>query len=161
MKITAFDKRNIADFQREAIAALKDLADRYGVSVREAGGKWSPEKFTMHIEAKIADPQAAADLARATFNRKCSMFELLPSDFGAKFEYNPGDWWELVGLEPNRPKFCVQAKNVRNGEIRLLTTSALAKIRAARAVAPAPAAAPRISDPRAAIAGSAAVAPMF
>lgn len=131
-----FDKHLANEFTREAIAMLAPLAAKHNVTLTAAGGTFDPIEFTMKLTAKMNDKQAVADQAHNDFNRNARAFGLVETDFGARFTYNMKSW-ELCGLLPSRPKYCVQAKELGTGKVMLLSRTALPKIIAARGSAPA------------------------
>lgn len=88
-------------------AALKDVAARYGVTVRYRGGRFTDTMAALKAEFVVegAEPQGAAD-----FRRLADVFGLKPEDLGRTFR-SGGQTFTVVGLAPRKSKYPILATN--------------------------------------------------
>lgn len=93
-------------------------------------------KELQYLRSKVTDPigikliaremsiiTMAADVAvkvaaqpKQDWDRMCGMYSLKPEHFGRTFRIR-GTVYEVVGLSPNRPKYAIQSKRVRDGKV--------------------------------------------
>jgi len=114
-KVTSFDGATARHMGHKAAEALKALAAEHGLEVRYSGGSFESTRFTMKVELRVADPKVTLDAGKAKWERFAPVFGMPASAFGKSF-IQGGDTWMITGILPNRPKFCVQAKNIFTGK---------------------------------------------
>jgi hypothetical protein len=108
--IAKFDKATARVFQKEALAALKPLAEKYGVTVTEAGGLIEPTRFTAKFDFKTADAGAkAVEQAQTDFRQYAQLFDLLPEDYGKTFKHG-NHTFTITGLKLGAPKYSLTAR---------------------------------------------------
>ena len=112
-KITKFDKRNIDAVSREMKEACQAIAEKYGINIRCAGGRFDPIKATLKFEVKVADTQSVDSVQRLDFMNTCRLYGLKATDYRRPVK-NPltGKTYMPVGFNHSRSKnvlslFCV------------------------------------------------------
>jgi len=133
--IKAFDKQNLQQLRADMDAAIQQVAQKHGITIRLKNISYLPERATSKLEfiatgeaASAANPQAAQEaIYAADFKRYCSSFGLKPEQHGATFKHGR-DTYKLVGLKPRAPKNPILAKSFTNGRIYILPESAIAPL---------------------------------
>ncbi len=120
--------------QKESVAALNAIAQKYGFTVRENGGTIGSVDVTLKFKFTVADKAALSEAEREKFNLYCGMFNMLPSDYRAEFSIK-GVPHTLIGFNARRPKFPVIARDMNSGKTILYTDLVLDRVRALRAKA--------------------------
>ena len=128
-KITQFTKPVCNALGVEVERELAALAARHGLTVRRAGGKFGATDFTLKIEFKVTDAEAATKSEKHDFEMYCELYNLEPKHYGAVFK-SKGQKWKLVGFMPRQPKFPLRAVNVATGQTMFFTEFAADRIRA-------------------------------
>lgn len=120
--ILDFDTRNGRDLHDAALAALQETAKAFGLTVAKAGGSLDGLKATLKFEFKVAD-KAATDAGEVKeFASLCTLYGLTAAHYKATFASN-GQMFELFGFAPQRPKFCLKARNLASGKVMLFPDS--------------------------------------
>jgi hypothetical protein len=114
-KITTFDGSTARLVGQQAADALKEFAEKLGLTVSYGGGSFESTEFTLKVKLKVADVAVAADAEKAKWDRYATMLGMPAEAFGRTF-ISRGDTWRIVGLMPSRPKFCLRAKNIFTGK---------------------------------------------
>jgi hypothetical protein len=104
-------KQFVQQLAREAEEALKAVAEKHGLTVRYAGGKYDPTAGTFTPKVEFAN----ADSGQKKFEQFARGFGFTPEDYDAEFTTTNGTY-RLVGLNPRAPKYPVLARNVRDGK---------------------------------------------
>jgi len=116
-KITAFDRVTCRAMSAEIIAALQGIADKYGVSIKPAGGRFTTDNWTNKIEVSIVDNSGTAVTKEVSnFNNYCHLFGLSKSDLGKAFSSN-GKTFILCGLNPSAHKMPIIGRNAITGKM--------------------------------------------
>ena len=108
-KIEEFNRQNCRTVDNAIEAALKQVEDQFGISIKIGGGRFSTNEFTTKITVTTGD---GSDAARAKWNAYAFRFGLNDSDFGKTFTSN-GEQFTITGLNPRRKKYPVSAVNSR------------------------------------------------
>lgn len=117
MKITKIDRTSAREIETAAIAALKEVAERFGLAVAPAGGVIGTENtdVTLRFKFKVTDVVVVADAERTAWNARCRYVGLLETHYLASFTAN-GEQYVAVAIEPNRHKFPIVGLRVSDGK---------------------------------------------
>lgn len=115
-KITTIDRQTIRALHNELDRLLKAWADRYELDLEMKPGAFSAIAGEFRFDVTVRDDGTGVSGAQAQWNLHCYRFDLEPTDFGMRFTLR-GTEYEIVGLNPTRPKFCVAVKRLRDGTL--------------------------------------------
>ena len=128
--ITKIDRNTANEISKATEAALKEVAERFGITVTIKGGKFDPAngKFLPKVEFCV---EGAADnewntninLLRSNWTNHKWLF---PGDYKRVIKMN-GKEYELVGINIRAPKFPIEAKCLTDGKSYRLTEPAVRK----------------------------------
>ena len=122
MKITKFDKANLAQLRREIDAALKVVAERNGIDLSIGSISFSGAEFSTKLKAAVKDT-AAKDRAHALGLKMVG----LPADaFSRIFKDAKGRVYQLTEINA-RGKFDVRAVEVATGAHYKMTSDYVKK----------------------------------
>lgn len=93
MKRTVMNRETMKLLNDAVDAALKPVADAWGLTVSVNGGRFDATTFKPKIEFKTAEADAA------NFAKWAPMFNLDPADLGRSFRAN-GQVYTIVALKP-------------------------------------------------------------
>lgn len=114
-KITKFDREECKAVGEAAKAALEEVAARFGLTLKQEGGRFDAAQFTPKFTfACVAEGGIPADFAR-----NCVIFGLTKDDYGKTFTRVTGDEAKIVSIHPRRSKFPIGCEI--NGKVLLLT----------------------------------------
>ena len=116
-KITNMDRSACRTVQEAAEAALKQVAEQFGMTLKTSGGKFDNASFT----PKFTFVCIAADGIPADFTRWCNLFGMTAADFGKSFRRVNGDVVKITGIAPTRRRFPIMVEVLRTGKSILLT----------------------------------------
>jgi hypothetical protein len=133
MPILKFDRSICGALAVEVETALAGLAAKHGLSVKRAGGKFSDGEWRMNLDFKVTDVAARVSAETKSWNANCAIFDLEPSDYGAKFTNN-GQEYVVIGFT-NRPKYPFKARKLATGEETCFTDMVAQIIKRNRAAA--------------------------
>ena len=119
--ITEMHSRSVALLQSEAAAVLKTLAEKHGLTVRQAGGTFDVTKATLKFEFAIA----GEDAERTQFAKDAPQIGCTAADYGKTAVINK-ETATLVGFELRRRSFPVKIKKA-DGKIVLMKEDVLGK----------------------------------
>lgn len=91
-----------AKFREDFQEAVKDLEDKYNISLTPGSIKYTPTSFTMTVKGLISDGSVSGE--QAEFERICGLFGKKPEDYGKTFVSN-GKTFRLVGINPKARKY--------------------------------------------------------
>jgi len=110
------DKKAANKFQDAIVKALETIAKEHGMTVRGAGGTIKSEiKADLKFEFTVDDADAKGAVEKRDFEQYCKLYNLEPSDYGAKFNAN-GKQYTLIGFNLSRPKFCIRVRDAEGKE---------------------------------------------
>ena len=118
--VTKFDRKTCKLIQDEAAAALKAVAEKYGLDVAQHGGTIGDLQFVAKFAFKVTDQKAMADTAKVEWDRNCHYFNLKPEDLGAMFTWG-GRTFVISGLMLSRSKKPIKARDTGNGKDYVFT----------------------------------------
>lgn len=117
-KIEKWDRKNCKAVLDEMEAALKPVAEKYGIIIRPGNGRFDGITFTLKVSCQVLD-QNGASKAKSIENqesRRC--FEMFAPGAGIQddaldkefvFKGNP---YRIEGWNPNAPTYPVLARNM-------------------------------------------------
>lgn len=110
MKITRFDRQNLRQFNADLEAAVRKVAEQYGVEVSVKSGSFDSETFNKGFKFVTVNPGVPKKeyLQGTAFDRTL---------IGKSFEYN-GNAYEIVDLMPSSPEFPVIGKSIRGARYK-------------------------------------------
>jgi hypothetical protein len=116
MKITSFDRTNLRALAADIDAALKTVADKYGISLKERGCSFMANNATFKIEGAVIGSDGNTMTAeRQDFIRYAEMYDLKTTDLGRLFTFN-GEGYTITGLKSRSNKAPILAKSEKNGK---------------------------------------------
>jgi len=127
--ITTLDKGTVRKLHVEMRESMRVLAQKYGLTIREAGGSFQPLQATLKFQVSINDVDAVETQQKAAFELHCSSYNVRPEHYRKEIVLK-GSMWRLIGFELSRPKYCVRMQNVETGNVSLWSDAVLAKVRA-------------------------------
>lgn len=102
--------------RREMEAALKPVAEQFGVQIKYLGGRFNDSNFETRFEVAVKDSDGRAVTRMALHFKQCAvLYGFAPEDLGRKFRH-AGVPFEIIGLNPDAPKYPIIAKRVRDGK---------------------------------------------
>lgn len=124
------NKSEANTIQTIALKAMEDAIAKAGYSVTCKGGTFNESGVVMKFEFKSNDRDTLAAQEKAEFEKYAFMFNLEPSDHGAKFVAN-GETFKLVGFDMKRRKFPILVEDT-HGKRRCFTDLVVDRIVKAR-----------------------------
>lgn len=114
-KINSLDRTAVRRINSDIEAALKAVADRYGVQIKLGNSRFSNTNCTTKIDISTVNEGGTAMTKEATdFNRFASSFGITKK-LGDTFDFRH-DSYEITGLKPRSSKYPVLAKNLSSGK---------------------------------------------
>jgi hypothetical protein len=109
-RLASFDRYTCRMLRAEIDAALKQVAEKHGISLRAGNARFGPDNMSMKLEAAIisSDGQVKSP-ERTDFERHAAMFGFKADDLGATFPFR-GTTYEIVGLKVRSRKYPVLGK---------------------------------------------------
>ena len=104
--ITKFDRGNVEDVRREAMAAVNAALAAYGLQTAYAGGRYSDDKFSIKIDLNIMAESESGEAMPASFPRDAARCGLPADCYGAEFSFR-GDRYKVCGIKPRNRKYPV------------------------------------------------------
>tara|TARA_R100001082_G_scaffold45441_1_gene24249 strand:+ start:34 stop:429 length:396 start_codon:yes stop_codon:yes gene_type:complete len=114
-KINKMDRQACGIIGQEALNALKVIAEKYGLTVKQSGGSFNPDegsftpKFSFVCETDNGIP--------SDFARNAPRYGLKAEDWGKTFTSNLGDTYTLYGIKPRNRKYPILGKCTKNGNL--------------------------------------------
>ena len=108
MKIEKFDRNNVNKILNpELLEALMPVAEKYGLEVRNKGGKFTPYKWTAKFE--FVAPEGAAE-------NDSEMGRLYGAKFDVGFEFTDrGKTYRVTGFNAKNPKNDIELVRLDDG----------------------------------------------
>jgi len=108
MKIEKFDRNNVNKILNpDFLEALIPVAEKYGLEVRDKGGKFTPYKWTAKFE--FVAPEGAAESDNEIGKR-------LGAKFNVGFEFTDrGKTYRVTGFNPSKPKNDTEVLRLHDG----------------------------------------------
>lgn len=110
----AFDKPTVQQLHREVDAAVKAvLAKHPGVALQKSSGTYSDNEFRISI--RLVTQGRSGDLpSEADFKQAARAYGFKPEMLGKTVSFG-GERFKILGWARKRPKFPIEAENVRTG----------------------------------------------
>jgi len=110
------DKKEYAAFCREATAAMAEVAEKYGVTVRFGNGRYNDQAATMKLEVtnKTATGEAQ-DKSAIDFKALAPLYGLVAEDLGREFRRG-GKTFKISGLNRRAKTMPILAKCLQDGK---------------------------------------------
>lgn len=113
---------NWSDFRKDLDIALKEVSDKYNVSLEPKTIRYTPSTFSFTVEGVILGEDKNVD--RVLFEESCSRYGFAPSDFEKVFKIE-GVNYKLVGFNNRARKYKIVLEK-ENGERVRSTVATLA-----------------------------------
>ena len=108
-KVTSFNRKNIRQINNELEAALKQVAEKYGLEVKLGNTRFTGDNFSTKVQVATVGQDGIAMSKEATdFNRWKTALGI-NMDLGQEFQRN-GKTYTIVGLKPRSKKYPILAK---------------------------------------------------
>jgi len=108
-KVTAFNRQNIRQINSELEAALKQVAEKYGLEVKLGNTRFTGDNFTTKVQvATVAEGGITMSKEATDFNRYKTILGI-NMDLGQEFQRS-GKTFTIVGLKPRSKKYPILAK---------------------------------------------------
>jgi hypothetical protein len=129
MKTEKFDKQNLSALRQEINAALKSVAEKYGINVNCGNARFMASTATFKLElATIGENGAATSPHAESFKAIGKLYGFESSDLGRSFLSN-GSEFVITGLNTKCARFPVCASRVPDGRgFKFPTDAILAKL---------------------------------
>ncbi len=101
-------KKEFENFRTETEEALKEIAEKYNVTITAGKIKYSEAEFALTIDVKKKEVNGKS-FEQAEFEKYCFLYHLKPEDYLKSFKTS-GKNFVITGFKPNRPKFPIIAK---------------------------------------------------
>ena len=117
-EIKALTPQLSIEVRQAMLEACQHVAKSYGLRVDQADGFNADLPHSFDFELKVGVPQADGSLhdpEKHLFEALAYHYGLEPSDFGREFS-DQGHVFQLVGINPKRPKYPISAIRLDNGQ---------------------------------------------
>jgi len=97
-KIKSFDRAECMRFSEAIEEELQKVGDKFGVAIKKERGSFTPNNFTLKIEASIIDNRGVVKSRDAeTFKIYAKRYGLNPTDIGRSFKDWSGRTFTITG----------------------------------------------------------------
>jgi hypothetical protein len=108
-KVTSFNRQNIRQINSELEAALKQVAEKYGLEVKLGNTRFTGDNFSTKVQvATVAEGGITMSKEATDFNRYKTILGI-NMDLGQEFQRS-GKTFTIVGLKPRSKKYPILAK---------------------------------------------------
>ena len=108
-----FNKKGFEVFRTDVQAALKEVAEKHGVTIDPGKITYSDFDFTMQL--KVVKNDGNVDGKKALFEQQCVVYGFEKSDYEREFSLN-GKRFKLTGFNPKSPKNCCSIYCMTDGK---------------------------------------------
>lgn len=115
MKITNFTRQEHRRLSAAVVAALKQVGDDFGVDLTAAGGQYGDSGY-VKIAVALRDTGSGVSGAKATWDKYAAILGLEKEWFGQPIIIDRSAY-EIIGIQPNKPKYAVQIKRCHDGKV--------------------------------------------
>ncbi|MDG1950087.1 MAG: hypothetical protein P8J32_04725 [bacterium] len=109
------DKQLLEAARPQIEAALKELGEKLGVTIKVGSGNYEPDGSAGVLKLELGevreDGVSAEEIA---FRKVCSLYGLKPEDYGKKLKIRT-ETFKLVGLNTRAPKKPVEIERIPDG----------------------------------------------
>ena len=108
-KVTSFNRQNIRQINSELEAALKQVAEKYGLEVKLGNTRFTGDNFTTKVQvATVGEGGITMSKEATDFNRYKTILGF-NMELGQEFQRS-GKTFTIVGLKPRSKKYPILAK---------------------------------------------------
>jgi len=108
-KVKSFNRKNIRQINNELEAALKQVAEKYGIEVKLGNTRFTDDNFSTKVQVATIGQDGIAMSKEATdFNRHKTALGI-NMELGQEFQRS-GKTYTIVGLKPRSKKYPILAK---------------------------------------------------
>ena len=108
-KVTSFNRQNIRQINSELEAALKQVAEKYGLEVKLGNTRFTSDNFTTKVQvATVGEGGITMSKEATDFNRYKTILGI-NMELGQEFQRS-GKTFTIVGLKPRSKKYPILAK---------------------------------------------------
>jgi len=108
-KVTSFNRQNIRQINSELEAALKQVAEKYGLEVKLGNTRFTGDNFTTKVQvATVGEGGITMSKEATDFNRYKTILGI-NMELGQEFQRS-GKTFTIVGLKPRSKKYPILAK---------------------------------------------------
>jgi len=115
MKFDRFDRDNLRTLRADLDAALKGVADKYGINLALGTGRFDPESVTWKLTGNVVRNASVKTKEALDFERFAASWGLEKSDLGAEFSQGRKSF-VITGAKPSSHKYPILAKEIRTGK---------------------------------------------
>lgn len=109
MTITNFDKQNLKSLRSDIDKAIKEVADKHGISLSIGSISFTQDRFTTRLTAltkSSTEKSTSTKINTGTITNPAA-FQFSGFKIGDKFKHNT-KLLKVVGYNPRKPKNCVE-----------------------------------------------------
>ena len=114
-----FQRDDVKRMNVELHEALKAFEEKNNVKVSWGNVTFSEEEFHMTVKVESNDLYTE-EAVEKKFRETAFLYGLKPKDYKRKFT-SKGELYELIGFQPNRDKYPLLARRVKDGKEILFT----------------------------------------
>ena len=108
-KVTSFNRQNIRQINSELEAAIKQVAEKYGLEVKLGNTRFTGDNFSTKVQvATIGEGGITMSKEATDFNRYKTILGI-NMDLGQEFQRS-GKTFTIMGLKPRSKKYPILAK---------------------------------------------------
>jgi len=108
-KVTSFNRQNIRQINSELEAALKQVAEKYGLEVKLGNTRFTGDNFSTKVQvATVGEGGITMSKEATDFNRYKTILGI-NMELGQEFQRS-GKTFTIVGLKPRSKKYPILAK---------------------------------------------------
>lgn len=115
------DKQLLEAFRKDFAEAMKPLEKKYNLSLKLGRITYGEDSFNGKLEA--FDRSEGESREAKEFQKHCTLYGLEPTDLGKTIVCD-GDSFKIVGLNPSKRKYCIQAVRLKDNKSFGLTLQA-------------------------------------
>ncbi len=98
-----FDSHNCSILDREIIAELRDLSEKYNLGISTAGGRYDDMQYTLKLKITLTNEQGVSG-DKVMWDKWAATYGLRKEDFGQTFNSGSAKTFKIVGVHPRRTK---------------------------------------------------------
>jgi hypothetical protein len=124
-KITEMNRANVRTIAAAAEAALRPIAERFGLTLKREGGSFDPAGGTFTFKAAFGCVTESG--IPAGFAREAALFGLTEADYGREFSTHNGTY-KIIGIKLRNRKYPILGKCIRTGRTFKFQPTAVSKL---------------------------------